>query len=576
MRLLDINDIWTCDTSTLPRSVLSAVYVERAKCVAEELGQLAAKEGKAAISRVLLAERIGCSRSTLSQNLGVRNAVRYVESRLRRIRQGASSRTKRSLATVRRASIPSFRRPTGFRVVRDGWIVAGGISTVLGQEFSGIPALVWHDGVDGDASDWFRHMRVKEDLSVKTVAEYANVLRVCLRRCRKSGLDWRDINDDWLVAWRLHLINQKRVSKARANLCIAVAFKFLLWAERTRRLTFRVGAYAPGDLPDEIRGRPFAVSAKMVRLRAGEKHMAGRWVSGIAAASKSQWKRQRHTPSEKEVRRVHALAATARNSVRNMLILSWAEETGARRGDLIQLKLSHLPSPTTLQALIEEDEPFLLPVLRKGRLSGHLGALPDLLIRTLDYVAHERKSCLSRIVERNPDFTDEGWLFVSERTGGGLHEDSVTSICGDLFKRAGVERSSLHRLRARFAVNIVTTLVDAVFDDDMTVGNASSWVETILTKAAEAMGHRSPASLKPYLGIVLDNRLKRSVAWQLSRDEARAKGLERCRAHLHASPSIRAGIDAAMEAIRTADYANALSELGRLVARFEVSGHGLA
>jgi hypothetical protein len=34
---------------------------------------------------------------------------------------------------------------------------------------------------------------LKEDLSAKTVAEDANVLRVCLRRCRKSGLDWRDI-----------------------------------------------------------------------------------------------------------------------------------------------------------------------------------------------------------------------------------------------------------------------------------------------------------------------------------------------------------------------------------------------
>jgi len=66
-------------------------------------------------------------------------------------------------------------------------------------------------------------------------------------------------------------------------------------------------------------------------------------------------------------------------------------------------------------------------------------------------------------------------------------------------------------LRARYAVRTIEALVDAVFGGE-SIGPESSWIETILIKAAEAMGHSNPQSLRPYLTYVLNRRIQTADA----------------------------------------------------------------
>jgi integrase len=105
-----------------------------------------------------------------------------------------------------------------------------------------------------------------------------------------------------------------------------------------------------------------------------------------------------------------------------------------------------------------------------------------------------------------------------------LDANSVTAIGLKSFKKAGIKNASIHRLRAAFAIRTIEALLDAL-DSGVVVGSESSFVETILVKAAEMMGHASPASLRPYLTYVLNRRLQASDAIKSERVASRLRQL---------------------------------------------------
>ncbi|HET7560902.1 MAG TPA: hypothetical protein VFJ87_00810, partial [Rhodanobacteraceae bacterium] len=231
----------------------------------------------------------------------------------------------------------------------------------------------------------------------------------------------------------------------------------------------------------------------------------------LTLSHRSRGNGMRHTPTEDEIRVLHEVAVERVNGERDSLMFSWAEEAGSRRAEFLQIGKSHMPTGDQLTALVDNDGPWPILIKRKGGKSKTLNVHPDLIIRTLDYIQFGRRdiveACLNTIVGyREPDE-----IFLSSRTGMVLHPDSVTSIGRQVFKKAGIKRANIHRLRAKYAVRTVETLLDAVFNGGM-VGPESSWIETILLKAAELMGHSSPESLRPYLTYVLNRRIQTADA----------------------------------------------------------------
>ncbi|WP_419830331.1 tyrosine-type recombinase/integrase [Methylobacterium sp.] len=398
---------------------------------------------------------------------------------------------------------------------------------IKGQSWTGIPTLVWPEGIDEVASDWFRMLVIEFGVVPSSAREYAKILRPFLRFCRQRGRSWQSVDDEFLILWREHLRRAEGVSIARTNTSLKTIFAFYRWAEQTKRLRFQVGIYAADELPVAIADHTFPISAKQSFTKGRHGRVYGSWTTPLTLSEPNRGSRLRHTPTDGEIRDLHEITVEREHGERDSLMFSWAEEAGPRRAEFMRLGKSHLPTNDQLADVIERDEPWPIVVPRKGGKETPIYATPDLIIRTLDYIQYGRREivehCLSAIVGyREPDE-----IFLSGTTGQALHVDSVTAIGRRMFRRAGIKDANIHRLRARFAVRTVETLVEAIADSDV-VGPGSAWTETLLTKAAEMMSHSSPQSLRPYLTYVLNRRIQTADA---SKAEKLASRLRQLRLH---------------------------------------------
>lgn len=433
-----------------------------------------------------------------------------------------------------------------------------------GHSWPNIPTLVWPNGIDEDASDWFRTLVVDYGVASSTAKEYAKTLRPFLRFCRQRRRSWQSVDDSFLIVWREHMRQGLNISNSRVNASLKTIFAFYRWAEENKRIRFQVGIYTQADLHQSIENITFPISAKQSFSKGRHGRVFGSWTTPLTLSNPRQGVRNRHTPSESEIRKIHATAIEKEHGVRDTLMFSWAEETGLRRAEFMRLCKSHMPTGDQLANLIEQDEPWFISVKRKGGQSVPVNALPELIIQTLDYISIERQSIVDQCLKADPSYREPDEIFLSGTTGKSLHLDSVTSIGLRNFRKAGVERSSIHRLRARFAIRTMETLVDAIFDGE-TVVPASSWVETILERAAQMMGHTSSQSLRPYLTYVLNRRIRISDATKAEKLASRVRQLERYeKTILHRIGRYR-NFERASEALKAGRSSEALTILTELI-----------
>lgn len=409
--------------------------------------------------------------------------------------------------------------------LEQGLIVTTDASCLIrGVSWPGIPTLIWSEGIDETASDWLRELVIRNSLTASSAHEYANILRPFLRFCRNRKRAWDTVDDDLLILWREHLIRKVGLSIDRVNLVIKTIFSFYAWAEERRYIRYRVGIYTDGDLPASMSRHTFPISAKRIFSKSPSGRMSGSWTSPLTVRNPEAGAK-RHTPSEIEIRKIHEVTVEQEHGERNSLILSYVEETGGRRSEILQIGKSHMPADDQLAELIERDEPWVVMVKRKGGRNKPLHLPPDLIIRTLSFIEYERRDIVVKCRGCIVGYREPDDLFLSSTSGEVLHPDSVTSMGRSVFRRAGVENSNIHRLRARFAVRTIETLVEALFGDTE-IGSHSNRIETILTKAAEMMGHASPQSLRPYLNYVLNRRIQAADATKAARANTRIRLLK--------------------------------------------------
>jgi len=390
-----------------------------------------------------------------------------------------------------------------------GRIVKTDASCIInGRNYPGIPTLVWPEGIDEQASSWLRDLMTTNGIPASSAYEYAKILRPFLRFCRMRGRRWDSVDDHFLIIWREHMRSVDKADIPRINTSLRTIFAFYRWAEQSRHLRYHVGIYDPADLPVHVAEMTFAISAKKIfsNSRHGKVHSG--WTTCLTLTVPRTSQGRRHTPTEEETRELHEKALNHQEGERDSLLYSWAEEVGARRADLTKLLTSHMPTIDQLADLIDKDEPWDIQIVRKGGGVWHLHPLPDLLIRTIDWIGHGRAEIVKRCRDTLVGYKEPPEILISARTGMPLHLDSITKIGNRDFAAAGIKNASIHRLRARYCVHLVESLVDAVSADDLLEGSKSNFFETILTKAAEQMGHMSPMSLRPYLNYVLDRKLR--------------------------------------------------------------------
>lgn len=399
------------------------------------------------------------------------------------------------------------------------------VCIIKGVNYKGIPTIIWPEGIDRDVSDYLRSVVVEEGSATSSAVEYAKLLRPFLRYCRSEGRVWQSVDDDFIIRWRNLIRGGMKRSIGRTNASLNAIFAFYRWAERTNRIRLRVGIYTEDEIPDAMKGTAFPITAKRTLIRGAHGHSYEHWITPFTLRDRGKNSRLRHTPTEEQVRALHELTSIRNQGERNSLIFSWAEETGARRSEILQLRVSHLPTESEIERLVSQDEPWHISISRKRGNPKPLNPVPDMLIRTWDYVNFERREIVERCRSSIIGYREPDEIFLSSRTGMVLNPDSVTAMSRTLFQRAGIRKASLHRLRAKFAVNVIETLLDALFENE-TIGAETIWVETILVKAAEMMGHSSPRSLRPYLTYVLDRRIRLANASKKRDLEARLRQLQ--------------------------------------------------
>jgi site-specific recombinase XerD len=389
-----------------------------------------------------------------------------------------------------------------------GLIVATDSSCKInGQLWPNIPTLVWPDGIDVAASDWLRTIVVEYGVAPSSAQEYAKIIRPFLRFCRERKRAWHSVDDNFLIVWREHLHRTLKISVNRVNAALKTIFAFYRWAEEKKRIRFQVGIYAVDELPVELQHTIFPISAKRNFSKGRHGRIFGSWTTTLSLSGAKQASRMRHTPTESEIQELHEIAVERLQGERDSLMFSWAEEVGSRRSEFLRICKSHMPSGDTIADLIEKDQPWVIMITRKGGQTKPLTVPCDLILRTQDFIEFGRSEIVEKCQKEIVGYREPDEVFLSSKTGLPLHPDSVTSIGRRTFRQAGILNANVHRLRARFAVRTIETLVDALFENTI-IGSESSWIETILIKAAEMMGHSDPRSLRPYLTYVLNRRIQ--------------------------------------------------------------------
>jgi hypothetical protein len=205
-------------------------------------------------------------------------------------------------------------------------------------------------------------------------------------------------------------------------------------------------------------------------------------------------------------------------------MLSWAEEAGLRRKEFASLTIDQIPDWDEIYDLIQNEScKDLELVVTKGGHHRIVEIVPDLLLRTRNYIEEDRLAVVHRFRQKHGGiYKVPAAVFLSEKTGMVLRFGSITNLIGEAFKEAGV-RGSGHRMRARYLTNLVQHYYDEAFAKH---GNSISF-DIVLLKAAEAAGHANPSSLRPYLNLIRKRHLTTQDGENRRYREQRLLSLER-------------------------------------------------
>ena len=499
MRFAELTDIWGA-TQGLSGADKGRVYGLRGEAlVADEKALRCFVDEQGVVNKEYLAIRIGCSKAALRQNTVLRKLV----ARLQGIGASAASCAEgpapQNVVKFPNPFTGAKKRPRYTR----GRIIVVEVAFEDGGTKYQIPTLVWPGRVDSEVSGWMRTLALK-GRPLSTLLEYAKILRGFVRFRRERNILWDEVTDDHIRQYR-DLKQRQGAQLRRRNIIVNIIFQFYQWAEETLRLDYHVQLYDRVAYDRELRHHRFAITSRPTRKRTGE---ITRTSSLVQPDQANKYKR-RHTPTATEIENLHDTQLDSVHGERNSLLFAWAEYTGGRRFEILQIALRQLPTREQLDRIIDDGLEWSIKVIRKGGNSGSLKPTVDLLRRTLNFVDNQRAKIVARCAAAGKVVS--GSLFITE-SGKPLSLSTLSDLSRVAFRAAGIRRASFHRLRAVFAFKEVSASLDALVEDGIELGPESLWKETILIRVSSLLDHSSLKSLKHYINDVISARLIKSTA----------------------------------------------------------------
>lgn len=507
-----VENIWEPLPDNICNRDKSRIYFERAKVVFLNI----ANSGVACpgargetLLREYVAQKIGCSRSVLTQNSKIRELLEAAD---RRVAQAALFPESGPCLPC---ELELFTPQGHANVLHVGALFSLIVNTSeefksAGISFAVVPTILFSDGVHEEGSDWLRQLVVDKKVMPSSAGTYATALRYYLKFCRRKPLDWRLADDRTLMEFHEVLLKGREIGTRYINDTLSAVFRFYVYCEQSKILRLRVGCYERASLAEHLQDVKFPITA-VPAVSGGDYTKTLGWRSPLFHVNVPSSIGNRATPRNDDMEAAHREALKKANGIRDTTILRFAEDMGGRRAEILQIRVNQIPSLEEIDDLAEDEDGWWpIEVLRKGNRREVLRAQPDTLYAVHAYL--RERSAVVKQMKGKPGYKEPGELFISGTEGTPLRADSITKIFSAIFKRIGLMDATLHRVRAKFAVDTVETVLDAFLDLGIEFSPGSSWVETVLQQVAIRMGHKDPSSLKHYLTVALERRVRISYA----------------------------------------------------------------
>ncbi|WP_428552075.1 tyrosine-type recombinase/integrase [Pseudomonas edaphica] len=209
---------------------------------------------------------------------------------------------------------------------------------------------------------------------------------------------------------------------------------------------------------------------------------------------------------------------------RRQLMISIYEETGGRRSEINNLTIDNIM--TALSADIPE---LRIKTLKNGVIETRMIPISPMLIEQMvKFIRIHRIT----IIEKLP--SDHGYLFIAERGGHQLANDTLTSEFSDIRRFAGIEEQACgHMFRHAFCTHIAAYLISEV-----QATSPDSFRQTLMTnkmiaeRAKKLSGHSDLESFLGYVDAAFKQVSKFSQIIKNARSQQVYMEYERRRKHL--------------------------------------------
>ena len=263
---------------------------------------------------------------------------------------------------------------------------------VRGNAYPGIPIFFDADGVIEPFSDYMVHVVRDQRRPATTARMYAAYLQKFLKHLASIGVDWTDVTDPILAAWRDSLLDHEHLKESTVAAYLSAAFSFYRWAQENGRVrdvvnlnAGREGVRSPRD------ERTYQISAK--RSRRGDVY----WPH----LPKDPGGAVRHTPSHEEIERVHLKVFETQTGERDSLLLSLYEDCYLRRSEALSLTVRDIPFSEEIDSRLLAEEVFTLSVRGKGGRVRPVIVLPESMEFIREHIEVERARVVARAKQRN-------------------------------------------------------------------------------------------------------------------------------------------------------------------------------
>jgi integrase len=394
--------------------------------------------------------------------------------------------------------------------------------------------------------DWLitQRKRKADPRDTGTIQMQAYDLRMFWEFLSHEKVDWKDVNDNFLLRWRDRMFSglrvtmeQKALSDKRIDAVEPISNDTI-----NRRISnvFRFYLYCSdrGLVPENTIGYAGKFRITVELGKEGKRLWIGRLPSEGSAPSA--------TPDDADIDKLHEAIDEifgSETAMRNRLYIDWNRYLGLRGIEASSLKVGMIPSLEEIEKYVSEEKPYPMDfspkrqgVRTKGGRSRRtpLDVDPMLLKATRDYIDHYRPEIVNRAKKHfGRGYKEPDAIFLGttgKSLGKPIQTKTMQAAVSKAIKSAGIDMTP-HALRRMFAMSVVQNLYLAKFMELESKGFTPNQIagaiddNSIITYASQQLGHRyATTTLKHYIDITKLKLLKMSDAMRIAY-LARRKGL---------------------------------------------------